>query len=180
MNKFWEFEKTFLSDFLQNREAPNVVDFLDTSDLKTIQSDLKYGNTEYLSDSIIFLPSKSTTKVIIMNLVLGNNNAGDIQSKLLSKIEYPYQLAVDFWAIGDSISGPLVVYPSFGTSINSIKLVKNDQALDKIIKEISSDNLPEKIFIKHSSIRKTIISSGLNLKKLVALWVYIGKRGQIM
>ena len=177
MNKFWEFEKTFLSDFLQNRDAPNVLDFLDTTDLKTIRNDLRYGNTEYLSDSILFLPSKNNTKVVIMNLVLGKDNAGEILSKLLSKIEYPFQLAVDFWALGNSISGPLVVYPSFGTAINSIKLVKNDQALTKIIEEISSDNLSEKIFIKHSSVRKTIISSGLNLKKLVALWVYISKRG---
>ena len=59
MNKFWEVEKTFLSNFFsQNRDAPNVVDFLDPSDLKTIRTDSKYGNTEYLPDSIVFYRQK--------------------------------------------------------------------------------------------------------------------------
>ena len=94
MNKFFNFEKQSLIDFVAKRKSVDILNFIDETDLKAINSDLKYGNIDYLDSSIVFLPTKEDTKVIIMNVVLGNESPKKLFEGLLEKIEYPYQIAI--------------------------------------------------------------------------------------
>ena len=94
MNKFFNFEKQSLIDFVAKRKSVDILNFIDETDLKAINSDLKYGNIDYLDSSIVFLPSKEDTKIIIINVVLGDESPKKLFEGLLENIEYPYQIAI--------------------------------------------------------------------------------------
>ena len=146
-NKFWNFEKTAISNFLADRPSIDIWKFLDDKDLETIKRDLKYGTIEYLDDSVLFVPSRENASTIRLNLFLGNDHPEKLLKKFLSSFRKPFNIFVDFWCIGhSSLKGNLVIYPSMGTSINKNRLIKTDKDLDDLMQIVGSDNLEEKIF----------------------------------
>ena len=89
----------------------------------------------------------------------------------------PFWCTIDFWSIGASQKGTLLVYPSFGTSFNSRKLMKTDDDVADLVDSLRQpDNvLQEAVFQRHAKTREAILGSGLGITKLFTMWVRIQK-----
>jgi len=116
MNKFWNFEKEAVVEYIGSRPKYDIRKFLDDKDIAAIEGDIKYGSYEYINDSVLFKPTKEDAKVITITIVLGNDTPKTVLETLLSQVRTPYSIAFDFWCISSSATrGLKVLYPSFGT-----------------------------------------------------------------
>ena len=176
--KFWSFEKEFLIDFFQKRPEIDIASELDEKDIVTIERDLKYGNLEYLNDSLQFLPSKESAISATMNIYLGNDNPKKILSELLEEMELPFVIAVDFWSIAENSAGKkMVVYPSYGTSYNEIRVIKTDRHLRDFLKSLDSSkvDLLQNIYDAHVRTRQAIRETGWRTNKALTMWIQLRK-----
>ena len=189
MDRFWNYEVEFLENFVADMKLPDLTKILDEEDKIAIEKNLKYGNLNYFSNSVVFTPQKSNPKVCELNIVLNEKSPAELVEEIFESVQLPLVVAigenkfikyllltfVDFWSIGISTKGPLVIYPSYGTRINDTRYVKTKEAVDNLVNELMSDNLEEKIFLKHSQVRPRIRSSGVNIKKAPIMWVRLAK-----
>ena len=191
MQHFWGFEMEFLENFIAEQKIPDLSKILDDEDKEAISKNLRYGNLNYFTNSVVFTPNKDNPKVAELNIVLADKTPGLIIEEIFEKIQLPVTVAIgnlkflkslyiklfsDFWCIGiSSLNGPLVIYPSYGTCLNDTKYIKMKSSVDNLVDELNEDNLEEKIFIKHSKIRPSIRKSGLSIKKAAVMWIRLGK-----
>ena len=176
MNKFWSFEKDSIAKFVADRPNVDVTDFLSEKEVKIVEEDLKYGTLEYIGDSLTYRPSKEDANVILVTLVVGNNDPKVLLKNLLTSLRTPFSIAIDFWCISESENkGALVLYPSFGTRYNKKTYMKWDHQVDELLDSIETDGIKDKIYNAHASARPAISRSGVQVKKVMSMWVRLSK-----
>lgn len=176
MNKFWNFEKESVVEFMADRPELDMMDILSEKETLIIERDLKYGTLEYLGDTLRFNPEKDDANVILVTLLLGDSEPKVLLKELLAKIRTPFSIAVDFWCISDSFTrGEMVLYPSFGTRYNKKTYMKWDHHVEELIESFDTKHLNDQIYKAHASARPTLSRSGVQVKRVVSMWVRLSK-----
>ena len=179
-NKFWKFEKDELALYMADRPDYEISDFLDDEEIKIIEKTSKYGSLEYLSDNLIFKPSKEDTKSIEIDIFLGEDDPRKILETILSLIRTPFSINIDFWCLGESTNQKdlLLIFPSLGTVVNSKKYMKFDYHVDELVDSFdhSKNDLCEKVFNAHATARPTVRNTGVRIFKLLTMRMWLSKR----
>ena len=78
MAKFWEFEKSQLTEFFASQPDKNILESLSEKELEAVKNDLKYGSVEYLSNSLVFKPNKEKPKTLECQIFLGDEKPKEV------------------------------------------------------------------------------------------------------
>ena len=177
-DKLWEFEKNGLATYMVNRPEPDILKHLEEKEIELIDKDLKYGTLEYISDGIMFKPSKDDANSVELNFFLGDQPPNVILKQISKLVRPPYLISVDFWCIAQSTEGLLVVYPSYGTCINKKnRLMKTHLDVEHFLNKLDHEknDLRTDIFKAHASSRITVLNSGISITKILSMWIRLKK-----
>lgn len=104
--KFWNFEIEFLQNYVANEKIPDLTKTLDEIDEIAISKNLRYGNLNYFTNSVVFTPNKENAKVAEINLVLNEKTTSEILDEIFEGIQLPINIAI----------GKLILYIYFVNS----------------------------------------------------------------
>ena len=127
---------------------------------------------------MLFKPAYEDASTVVIQLQIRDDAPATLLRNLLDIFATPYWCTVDFWSIGESSRGKLLVYPSFGTAINKKKFMKNDEDVDELVESLRQplNILQEDVFNAHAKTRGAVLGSGLGISKLVTMWIRIQKK----
>ena len=94
----------------------------------------------------------------------------------MKNLSPPYSIYIDFWSIGSSRNGLLLIYPSYGTRINKIRYMKSEENVQRLVDifDTDEDSLQDIVFEAHADARN-IRHSGIAITKLITMWIRVQK-----
>lgn len=94
MERFWNYEVEFLENFVADMKLPDLTKILDDEDKVAIEKNLKYGNLNYFSNSVVFTPQKSNPKVCELNIVLNEKSPAELVEEIFESVQLPLVVAI--------------------------------------------------------------------------------------
>ena len=126
----------------------------------------------------MFRPDRENARSFDLTLFLEDSDPKTIAKRILSLIRTPFKIYVDFWCIGKSKTGFLLVQPSYGTPINPKILMKTDDDVQNLIDHVLDHkraDLRTMIFDAHAKTRQTVLESGVCITKIISIWMRVSK-----
>jgi len=172
---FRDFEKNNLSSLLNDDPYPNYQEF-NKNEIDAIENDVKYGQIEYIESSILYLPNRENCRTIILQRYLGKTTVLAVLKEITYAVRTPFKIYIDFWALSkkDELK---VLFPSLGTVVNTKKYMKTDDDVEDLLKNFDApvSDLQIKVTQAHGRSRLSFKASGVQVKKLLTMWVRIDK-----